>query len=150
MAKDDTSRNPALKALERFVGTWNTTGEIRADDEQEAGVLVATDRYEWLPGKHFMLHTVDARMDGEVHRSIEIIGYDPARKSCVARSNDDSGASDEFLCTMDGRSWRISGETMRFAGAFAADDETMSGTWEQRGPDGDWASWMDITLTRAD
>lgn len=150
MADEETTRHPALKALERFLGVWNTTGEIEANGDEPAGVLTATDRYEWLPGKHFMLHTVDARMNGEPHRSIEIIGYDAERNSCVARSYDDGGATDEFLCALEGRSWRIVGETMRFSGAFAADDRTMSGAWELQDAEGEWARWMEITLTRAD
>ncbi len=69
-----TLTNPPVRALDPFVGVWNTQGEIRSDKDAEEQRLVATDIYEWLPGKHFLLHRVDARLADQIVRSIEIIG----------------------------------------------------------------------------
>ena len=49
-----------MSKFEVFIGTWNTTGEVLQTDANPAGVLLATDTYRWLPGKHFIVHDVDA------------------------------------------------------------------------------------------
>lgn len=137
-----------MKALSVFVGVWNTEGEIVATAEAPATTLRATDTYGFLPGGHFLLHTVDARMGDQVSRSIEIYGYDPARKSLVSRSYDDQGVSETFVAALTGGAWRIKGETLRFAGAFNKDATRLSGRWEARAA-GRWSKLMDIWLTKA-
>src|SRR6476469_594883 len=43
--------DPALKALDMFVGTWRVTGRtLGADEDNVAGTL----RFEWLPGGIFL------------------------------------------------------------------------------------------------
>ena len=74
-----------------FIGTWNTTGEVLETALNPAGAFSATDTYQWLPGKHFIQHHVDARFDGKPSRSMEVIGFDAARQQHFARSYDDQG-----------------------------------------------------------
>lgn len=143
------TRRAEVEALEKFVGVWNTTGTLLATKDAPALKLVATDTYEWLPGGYFLLHRVDARIGEQVSRSIEIVGWDAERGTLMSRSYDDQGASDEFVCVLDGRRWMIVGESMRFDGAFSEGERRLSGTWELRGPDGQWSPWMDIELNRA-
>src|SRR5687768_5497853 len=109
-----------MSRFELFIGVWNTTGEVLATEVNPAGTLVATDTYRWLPGRHFIVHDVDARFDGEPIRSMEVIGYDGARRHHLARSYDDRGTSDLFVVALSGRRWTISGEKVRFTGSFNA------------------------------
>jgi hypothetical protein len=74
-----------------FIGTWNTTGEIRAIGKEGAAILSATDTYSWLPGDHFIIHAADARMGDAVARSTETFGYDEQRRRFLARAYDDHG-----------------------------------------------------------
>lgn len=137
-----------LRALEIFKGKWVTQGTFRTVVGKKAAEMRAVDTYEWLPGKFFMLHHVDARMDGVATQSIEVMGYDSKRKCYVTRSYDDQGESAEFTARLDGRTWEIDGETMRFRGAFDDDGSKLSGTWEQRGDDRKWKPWLDIELRK--
>lgn len=59
----------AMKTAIPFVGIWNTEGQIKAGDGAEEQRLVATNIYEWLPGKAFLLHRVDARLGEVITRS---------------------------------------------------------------------------------
>lgn len=139
----------AMKALAPFVGIWNTEGKIKANDGAEEQGLVATDIYEWLPGKRFLLHRVDARLGGHITRSMEITGWDAEARELFSTSYDDQGATSRFRCALDGQAWTIEGNGIRFRGAFDQNWNELIGTWEMAS-DGSWSRWMDIRLARAD
>jgi hypothetical protein len=136
--------------FELFIGVWNTTGEVLATEANPAGALVATDTYRWLPGKHFMVHDVDARFDGKPARSMEVVGYDGATRRYVARSYDDAGLSEIFTVALSGRRWRISGEQVRFNGSFNAAKNRLSGLWERKSNTSRWDPWIRLELVRAE
>ncbi|MGI9505614.1 MAG: DUF1579 family protein [Geminicoccaceae bacterium] len=137
----------AMEALAPFVGIWNTEGEIRAKDGEELQPLVATDTYEWLPGKGFLLHSVDARLGGHVTRSIEIIGWDEDAGGLFSTSYDDKGATSRFRCALEDHAWKIDGQGLRLRGDFDQKWNELTGTWEIENG-GDWSPWMDIKLTK--
>ena len=60
-----------MSRLERFIGTWNTTGDVLETEAGPATTLAATDIYRWLPGRHFIVHEVDARFGDSPARSME-------------------------------------------------------------------------------
>lgn len=86
-----------MSKYEVFIGTWNTTGEVLETEAGLAGTLSATDTYQWLPGKHFIVHDVDARFDGKPTRSMEVMGFDASKKQYFARSFDDQGSTEVLL-----------------------------------------------------
>jgi hypothetical protein len=132
-----------------FIGTWNTTGEVLATDAGPAGTLAATDTYAWLPGGHFILHTADARFDGQPSRSSEVMGYDAAKKHHASRSYDDQGKAEDFVLTLTGKRWQIAGAAVRFDGRFDARGEKLTGLWEMKGKRGRWQPWIRLELVRA-
>lgn len=138
-----------MARFEIFIGTWNTTGEVLATDEAPATTLSATDTYRWLPGKHFIAHDVDARFGDKPTRSMEVIGYDRAKKKYMARSYDDRGISDEFVVMLRGKSWNIVGETARFNGKFDTAGDTLTGLWEMKSKKSGWQPWIRLRLARA-
>ena len=144
-----SARKPAHKYLEILIGTWNTTGEIKATEIAPPMTLLATDTYEWLPGGFFVLHRVDARMGEVPSRNIEIIGYDAESGDYVTRSYDDHGGSDEFKASLKKRRWSIDGEAARFRGSFNATGSALMGKWERRNERGAWVPWMKIKLTKS-
>lgn len=138
-----------LSKLEVFIGTWNTTGEVLETAVNGAGTLVATDTYRWLPGKHFIVHDVDARFDGKPTRSMEVIGFDSAHRRLVSRSYDDQGSTEEFVVALDGRRWTIKGEKVRFEGSFDTKRSRLSGLWELKTRKSRWEPWIQLKLVRS-
>jgi hypothetical protein len=132
-----------------FIGTWNTTGEIRAIGKEGAAVLSATDTYSWLPGNHFILHAADARMGDSVARSTEIIGYDEQKRRFLARAYDDQGGSQVFDVDLRGKKWSIRSPTLRFSGEFDRNGDRLTGLWEMKSGKGRWQPWIDLQLVRA-
>ena len=138
-----------MSRFDIFIGTWNTSGEVLATENAPAAVLSATDTYRWLPGKHFIAHEADARFDNKPSRSMEVIGYDLAAKKYLARSYDDQGASEVFVVALNGKSWSIAGESVRFNGKFDAKGNTLTGLWELKGKKAGWQPWIKLKLVRA-
>jgi len=138
-----------MSRFELFIGVWNTTGEVLATEENPAGELIATDTYRWLPGEHFIVHDVDARFDGKPTRSMEVIGYDAARRHHFSRSFDDMGRSDLFLVALSGGRWTIRGEKVRFNGGFNVPKNRLAGRWDIKTRRAGWQPWIDLELVRA-
>jgi hypothetical protein len=106
--------------------------------------------YQWLPGQHFLIHHVDARMGDDVSRSMEVVGWDKTRKTLVSQSFDDKGEMSKYACRREGLRWSITGDVVRFEGQFAKALNVLTGLWEMKTTHGGWDAWMDITLTRSD
>lgn len=138
-----------MSKFEIFIGTWNTTGQVLETEDRPAGTLLATDTYRWLPGKHFIVHDVDARFDGSPARSMEIIGFDTAKRQHVARSYDDQGVSDLFIMALKGRRFSVTGKAVRFGGSFDAQGVRLAGLWELKGRTRGWQPWIKLELVRA-
>jgi hypothetical protein len=67
--------DPALKQLERFVGTWSMKGRTLDSDQDN---VFGKTTYEWLPGGFFLLQRVEIDFMGMDIRGLEVIGYDPS------------------------------------------------------------------------
>ena len=153
MAESDIAQpsraGPEHKRLDAFVGTWHTEGEIRASSSGPAARVHATDVYEWLPGGFFLIHRWDAHMPDGDTQGIEIIGYDGASSTYPMHSFDSQGNAGVMQASVEGDTWRFTGEALRFTGGFHDEGNTFAGVWEQRSGDGpDWLPWMDIKLTK--
>jgi hypothetical protein len=111
----------------------------------------AKDRYEWLPGGHFLFHRFDADMPESNIKGIEIIGYSPETGSYSMYSFDSLGNATVMQGRMDGETWRFVGENVRFAGSFDDGGKVFAGVWEMRSGDGSaWQPWMDIKLKKVE
>ena len=138
-----------MSKFEVFIGTWNTTGEVLGTESNPAGTLSATDTYRWFPGKHFVVHEVDARFDNKPRRSMEVMGFDASKKQHFARSFDDQGSTDAFVVSLNGRRWNINGDTVRFKGSFDGQKRRLTGLWELKGSTAGWQPWIKLELVRA-
>jgi len=131
-----------------FIGTWETTGQTAATGDSPAQAVQATDTYEWLPGKFFVIHTVDAQIGEASVKLIEVIGYDNEKKNYFMHAYDNTGT----VGTMEGRldekgDWYFTGPTER-ATLVINDENTMTAEWEHS-PDGtNWQPLMSIRLVR--
>lgn len=138
-----------MSRFEVFIGTWNTTGEVLETEAGPADTLFATDTYRWLPGRHFIVHDVDARFGSQPTRSMEVMGFDAIKQQHFARSFDDQGTTELFVLALDGRRWSIGGKTVRFNGSFDASKNRLRGLWELKGRKAGWQPWIQLELVRA-
>lgn len=136
--------------LEVLVGRWRTTGSTIEGPAGPSVPIDALDTYEWLPGRHALLHRVDARVGDATVEGAEIIGYDPARGAYRTQyfGSDGPAAYDATLDEEgDGLVWRMQSADTRFTGRFVGDGDTIAGHWDLL-REGRWWPWMDIKLAR--
>lgn len=150
MPNGDTNRTPGPEhvLLGGFVGSWRTSGEVLTPEAHSAPFR-ARDTYEWLDGRFFLLHRWDAEMPDGVTKGIEVIGYDPSRRTYFMQSYDSRGNVGSMQASVTGATWTFWAEGVRFAGGFRDEGMTFAGVWERRAEDGSgWSQWMKIRLTR--
>jgi hypothetical protein len=135
-----------LSLLNRFAGNWDTTGTLIT----KSGTvnIAGTDHYAWLPGGHFLMHTVDVMMGEDRKQSVEIIGFDTLSGTYPMHFYDDAGESGVMHGGFDEDYWLITSSELRFKGAFSDNNNTLTGSWEQYS-EGSWRKLMDIRLIRA-
>ena len=120
--------DPALKRLERLVGSWTITGRTLDSDEDNISGKVA---FEWLPGGFFLQQRIEMDFAGFVEiESLELIGYDPSTQafSSNAYSNLAPFAL-PYQWDLQDNVLRISTEASKFEGIFSEDGDTFSGGW---------------------
>jgi hypothetical protein len=70
--------DPALKRLDRLVGTWSMDGHLVDSDENN---IKGQTTFRWLPGGFFLEQHVVLDFMGLEIDSLELIGYDPQNKT---------------------------------------------------------------------
>jgi hypothetical protein len=137
------------KRLAVFVGEWKTEGTIRPIESGESVRFSARDWYEWLPGEFFLVHRWDAHMPEGRSQGIELMGYDPASDSYPIHTFDNKGEASVMEGRVEGDTWTLTGDVLRFTGGPRDGHDTIAGQWEQRErKDAPWKPLMDVTLTR--
>jgi hypothetical protein len=142
----------AKMGLAALVGRWRTRGRTIGTPEAPAAPIDAVDTYEWLPGSHVLLHTVDARVGDEHVEGAEIIGWDSALREYVTLycGSDGPNRYEASLSAEAGRLvWRMRSARDRFTGTFSDDGNTIEGHWEQLDDDDGWQPWMEVRLTKS-
>ena len=66
--------DPALRRLDRFVGTWSMEGHLSGSDEI---TVMGQTTFRWLPGGFFLEQRATLDFLGMQIESLELIGYDP-------------------------------------------------------------------------
>jgi hypothetical protein len=158
MAQDDTAQpmqmpapDPALKKLDRFVGTWNLKGHTLDSDGYNVDGQIT---FEWLPGGFFLKQSGVINFMGLPLQFLEVIGYDPATQTFPSTVY--SNVSVEALpyrYTVEGRDVKIRtefGGGATYTGTFSEDGNSMSGGWRpDEGTAGPGNVAYDLTGTRA-
>ena len=65
--------DPALKKLDRLVGTWSMQGHLVGSEEEN---IKGTTTFRWVPGGFFMEQLFEMDFMGMKIHSQELIGYD--------------------------------------------------------------------------
>ena len=122
--------DPALRKLDRFVGTWEVRGRTLDSEQDNVSGRLA---FEWLPGGFFLQQRVEIDFQGLEIRGLEVIGYDPAtgRFPSTVYSNL-VGAPIPYEYDVQGDEVTIRTELgggATFRGTWGEDGGSMSGGW---------------------
>jgi uncharacterized protein DUF1579 len=145
-----SDRPHELDALEIFIGRWITEGSAAAAAEAPAQQIAASDVYEWMPGRSFVLHTAYGRIGDLGVGGTEIIGYDMERGCFHTHFFDSSGNITRELLSCEAGVWTWQGETVRARSVFSADGRVQS-CQHQASPDREsWNDTMTVVLRKVE
>jgi hypothetical protein len=119
--------SPALKRLDKLVGTWKVSGDAQ-------GQIT----FEWMEGGFFLIQRVDLEHGGHHIQGIEIIGHE--RKFGEAPSEDiksrfysNTGDTLDYVYELEGDTLTIwggqKGSPAYYQGKFSQDGSTFAGRW---------------------
>lgn len=138
---ENTQPSIELKALDRLVGTWTVTGGAEG-----------TVRYEWMPGRYFLLQHVGLSQFGQPVTGMEVIGNlhpfgEPIGEDVVSRFYDADGNTFDYVYELTGDTLIIwagaKGSPAYYEGTFSANGATVTGKWTYPGGGG-----YDSAMTR--
>jgi Protein of unknown function (DUF1579) len=144
--------DPALKRLDKFIGTWEFKGRTLDSDQDN---VFGTTTFEWLPGGFFLLQRINLDFIGMGIEGLELIGYDTETKTFP------STVYSNLSPTPMPYKWEVDHDTLTisvsygpldatFKGKFSEDGESYSGGWRPKpGADETVNVPYDITGRRA-
>ncbi|TMD60154.1 MAG: DUF1579 domain-containing protein [Chloroflexi bacterium] len=142
--------DPALRLLDRFVGTWEMKG--RTLDSSVDNVSGRTT-FEWLPGGFFLQQRVRLNFAGYEIQGLELIGYDPSSGTFPSTVFANMApAPIPYVWKIDGDELTITTEALgaTFRGKWSKDGTTFSGGWRpNKGREGPGNPPYDIAGSRA-
>ena len=136
MADDNNARasampaepHPALRVLDRLVGTWEISGDT----------LTGRSRYRWMEGGFFLVHEFDLQSSGRPFSGVEYAFYDEETGRIRTRLFDSAGSRFVYTWAVEGDEVRIwfgdEGSDNFYVGTISADGNRRVGTWQW--PDG--------------
>ena len=131
--------------LEAFTGRWHAEGRVYASAYGEAARWVSEERYEWLPGGHFLVNRWDARVGQRDFEGLTVLGRDPAG-GWFAAFYDNGGNAPRYRVSVEGSVWTFSGDEQR--AFYEMSPGAMKIHWEWR--DGaHWKPLCDLAAERA-
>src|SRR5262245_27354307 len=144
--------DPALKRLDRLVGTWTLNGRLVGSDEE---TITGEIRFKWLEGGFFLQQDAAIEFTGMFKvNARELIGYDPETEAFA------SYVYSNFSPTPLPYKWDLRDDTLTisvsyraldatFTGEFSDDGESFSGGWRPNtGADETINISYDVTGTR--
>jgi hypothetical protein len=122
--------DPALKKLDRFVGTWSMAGDLVGGTGTN---IRGQASFRWLPGGFFLEQHIELDFLGLTIDSTELVGYDPETKRFPSTVYSNmSPAPLPYLWDVDGEDVTITVSygplDSTFEGRFG-DDGRFSGGW---------------------
>jgi hypothetical protein len=126
--------NPALRSLDRLVGTWNVSGPD----------IHGQVTFEWMEGGFFLVQHVDLEHGGNKIKDTEYIGYDEESKALRTHYFDSAGGILEYTYEVHDDTLTIwfgeKGSPAKCEGKFSDDGDTNTGGWTW--PGGGYESTM--------
>jgi hypothetical protein len=116
--------DPALRRLDRLVGTWAMEGNLVGSDEKN---IRGETTFGWLPGGFFLEQRAHIDFVGQAIDALELIGYDP--ESDTFPSTVYSG----FAPTPLPYQWEVRGDSVTITVTYDSLDATFTGSWREDG-----------------
>lgn len=142
--------DPALRLLDRFVGTWEMKGRTLDSNVDNVN---GTTTFEWLPGGFFLQQRIRLNFAGYEVQGLELIGYDPLTGTFP------STVFANMAGTPIPYRWEIQGDELKittdvlgatFRGMWSEDGKSFSGGWRpDKGREGPSNPPYDISGARA-
>jgi Protein of unknown function (DUF1579) len=123
--------DPALKRLDRFVGTWSMEGNLVGSNEKN---IRGQATYRWLPGGFFLEQQIKLDFIGLEIDSLELVGYDPETKTFPS-----TVYSNLSPVPLPYR-WEVGDHTLKITVSYGPLDATFEGKFSKDGDsfDGGW------------
>jgi Protein of unknown function (DUF1579) len=141
---------PEHELLDVFIGKWLTEGYTVASADEPTVEIFASDVYEWMPGRFFVLHTAYGLMGNMGVGGTEIIGYDAESKKYRTHFFDSLGNLITEELTVEGDTWTWQGEKTGCTAVFAEDSKTLTAHHVRLDDGGNWVPAMEVTLTKVE
>ena len=140
--------DPALKRLEKLVGTWKITGRtLDAQEDNISGQVVI----EWLPGGFFLQQRGEMSFKNFHMQSLEIIGYDPSTEAFSAYVYSSMGGTPlRYQWDVQGNTVTHWTEGAKYTGTFSDDGMVLAGGWRPEGSEATPGNAYDATMIRVD
>jgi Protein of unknown function (DUF1579) len=116
--------DPALRRLNRLVGTWTMQGNLVGSDEQNTRSQMTFRR---LAGGCFLDQRARIDFGGQQLDALELIGYDPETDTFP------STVFFGFSPTPLPYRWAVRGDRVTITVAYEPLDATFTGSWRQDG-----------------
>ena len=115
--------DPALRRLDRLVGSWTMEGPRRLRREEHPG----RDDVRWLPGGFFLEQRAHIDFMGQPIDALELIGYDPETDTFP------STVFSGFSPTPLPYRWDVRGDSVTIAVSHGPLDASFTGSWREDG-----------------
>jgi hypothetical protein len=137
-------------ALDVLVGHWNTTGENVPDGKEAAISIKGTDRYEWLPGRKFLVHHVDVWMGDEKVNVVEVVGPCGDDLTAIPMHSFDNGGNHTVMHARQEstKSWLFSNDELRTRLTLSDGGTSMTARWERKVAGDRWAHWLNMHFAK--
>jgi hypothetical protein len=142
--------NMERHALDALVGHWNTLGESVPDAGGRAISIKGTDKYEWLPGRKFLVHYADVWMGDEKVNVVEVIGPCGDDLSAVPMNSFDSSGQHAVMHGKHEKSgeWVFSSDELRATLTVGEDGRSMTAHWERKVDGKSWNHWLNMRFSK--
>ena len=141
-------RLPEHDLLNSLIGKWMTEGETISNDGSPSLKIQASDIYEWVPGRFFVVHTAYGRIGEQSVGGVELIGFDEQAGVFRTHFFDSQGNANTQELTFSDGVWMWSGAHSRARGVLSKDGTEIP-TRHEWSDDGQvWRASMDVTLRK--
>jgi hypothetical protein len=118
------SPDPALKRLDRYVGTWAMEGHLVGSDDTN---IKGQASFSWLPGGFFLEQRFQMDFMGLMIESLELIGFDPDTQSFP------STVYSNLSPTPLPYRWEVADDAVTITVSYGPLDSTFKGTFHEGG-----------------
>ena len=136
--------------LDALVGHWNTTGENVPDGAEAAISVKGMDKYEWLPGRKFLVHHADVWMGDEKVNVIEVVGPCGDDLTATPMHSFDSKGNHMLMHAKQESptAWVFSNDDLRTRLTIGEGGGSMTARWERKVDGARWAHWLNMRFEK--